>query len=80
MELIVTTVGANQLNAVLSGYGFLIATVGSRLCLLQPVSRKVASRRGRVGEGRGAAAKSHGHKLAMVSKTTFDCISFETSM
>ena len=28
-----------------------------------------------MGEGRGAAATSHGHKLAMVSKTTFDYIS-----
>ena len=57
MELIVTTVGANKLNAVLSGYGFLIATVGSRQWLLQPVARKVASRRGRVGEGRRATAR-----------------------
>ena len=32
-----------------------------------------------MGEGRGAAATSHGHKLAMVSKTTLDSISFETS-
>ena len=79
MQLVVATVGANQLNSVLSGYGFLIATVILRQRLLQPVSRKVASRRGRVGEGRGAAATPHGHKLAMVSKTTFDCFSFETS-
>ena len=28
-----------------------------------------------MGEGRGAAVTSHGHKLAMVSETTFDCIS-----
>ena len=66
MELVVTTVGPNQLNAVLSGYGFLTATVGSRQGLLQPVAREVASRRGGVGEGRGAATTSHGHKLWLV--------------
>ena len=56
MELVVANVGANQLNAVLSGC-FLIITVGSRQWLLQPVARKVASRRGRVGEGRRATAR-----------------------
>ena len=55
----------------------MIATVGSHQWLLQPVARKVASRRGRVKESRGAAATLHGHKLAMVSKTTFDYINFE---
>ena len=34
MQLVVATVGAKKLNAVLSGYGFLITIVGSRQRLL----------------------------------------------
>ena len=79
MQLVLATVGTNQLNVVLSGYRFLITIVGSRQQLLQPVARKVSSRRGRVGEGRGVVATAHGHKLAMVRLHTFDCINFETS-
>ena len=55
---------------------FLIATTGSRLPLLQTVTRKVASRTEafRAEEGRGAAAAPHRQKLTTVSKTTFDCL------
>ena len=63
MQLVVATIDANQLNAVVSGYGFLIATVRSRQRLLQPVLH-INLRRVEVEWERG--------EELLVSKTTLD--------
>ena len=78
MELVTATVGMNQLNVVLSVWNF---SYWFAPTMAATSTRKVASSTEafRAEKGRGAAAAPHGHKLFMISKTTFDCLCFRTS-